>query len=180
MSIDYLVANATKRQYFDSGVVGGSEGTTWRSILRGDSGHALAYLLSLDHELGYHLSHWVGDCFFLIGDNDGSNAPQTLRDVRRSDDLSPYWTVKNTFANISLNLIAQECSQAFMLEYYLERASSHDDMFVHLAHLVLYLDAKPIEGAFVQQFGTDWRKRYNEIMKDRPWYAVMPMRPDMA
>lgn len=181
MSTDYIVANLTKRQYFDSGVVGGREGTSWRSILRGGSAHALAYLLSLDQDLGYHLSHWVGDCFFLVADSDHSKVPQGLLDLRRNADESPYWTVKNTFADISLNLIAQECTQAFMLEHYLELASHNDEMFVHLAHIVLHLDAPQIEGAFVQQFGTNWRKRYNDLAKNwRPWYERLPMLPDVS
>ncbi len=177
MSTDYLVANVTKRQYFDSGVVGGREGTSWRSILRGDSAHALAYLLSLDHSLDYHLAHWIGDCFFLVSDSDHGNVPQSLNDLRQAEDESPYWTVKNTFADISLNLIAQECTQAFMLQHYLELAVEDDAMFVHLAHIFLHLHAPRIEGAFVHQFGTDWRKRYNEVLHSRPWHAMLPMRP---
>jgi len=180
MGINYIVANLTRRQFFDPDDVGGSENTKWPGILRGDSAHALAHLLTLDHRLEYHLTHWVGDQFFLVGDTDSCVVPRELVHLAVSDDESPYETVKSQFSDISLNLIAEICARAEMLEKFIELASRNTTVFVNLAHIVLYLDAPAIQSSFVARFGTDWRKRYNEITKEKPWHSPRPMLPGEA
>ena len=98
-------------------------------------------------------------------------------DLRRDEDEAPYWTVKNSFADISLNLIAQMCARPSMLEYFLDLASRDSGMFLNLAHIVTYLDAPKIRSPFVAHFGNDWRKRYGVVAKEVPWHS-RPMVPD--
>ena len=177
MGVNYIVTNLTKRQYFDPDFVGGSENTKWHSILLGNSAHALAHLLTLDHQLGFHLTPWIGDRFFLVGDSDGSIVPKELVNLRKHEDESPWWTIKNSFADISLNLIAQMCTASDMLEDFLDGALRNNYTFVNLAHVFIYLDAPEIQSTFVARFGSDWRKRYNEVAKTIPWHSPRPMVP---
>lgn len=174
MSIDYLVANLTKRQYFDTFDLGGP---SLRWILRGESPRGLGPLLSPEVKLGFHLSSWVGDCFFVVTDRDDCIVPQELVDLRSEPRESPYWTVKNCFANISLNLLAEMCSFRDVREEYLDLATRDGRAFFNVAHMVMYLDAPDIEAAFVHTFGTDWRKRYKEIADARQWDHPRPMLP---
>lgn len=165
MGMTFVVANLTKRQFFYPLDV-------WTPEL-----DTFALLLTLDLNLDFHLSPWIGDCFFFVGDKDDYQVPQGLIDLRRHPDESPWWTVKNQFTDVSLNLIAQKCTKPRLLDYFLERASSDSFTFVQFAHIIQYLDAPKLKSSFEHRFGNEWRKRYQSILTESPWYFQRPMVP---
>jgi len=169
MATTFFIANLTKRQFFEPDVVGGSENTKWHAILRGISGHALAHLISSDLDLQFGLQTWIGDCFFLVGDEDHSKVPNELFELRTEENEAPFWIVKNQFSDISLNLIAQMSLRRGMLDDFIELAAKHDDTFVDLANIALACESSELAKRFRREFGTDWRGRYNKVLKETPW-----------
>jgi len=171
MATTYFIANLSKRQFFEPDVVGGSENTKWHAILRGGSAHALAHLLSLDVDLQFGLQAWIGDAFFLVGDEDHSKVPKGLLELSATKNEAPFWIVKNQFSDISLNLVAQMCLRRGMLDHFIELATKYDSNFVDLAQIVQAGEAHELIKRFLKQFGPDWRKRYNKVIAENPWRA---------
>lgn len=169
MGVTYIVANSTKLQYFDPGRVGINENTRWPSLLRGLSGHALAHLIRPldDQDVGFHLTSWIGDDFFTVSDSGAADANPYLKPFHSDDDCE-WTTVTENFEDISLNLIAVLCLQREILEVFIDKAKSSDEVLICLVHSMTGLNATHIESAIVERFGVDWSRHYKNAMKRVP------------
>ena len=177
MGVTYIVANSSKRQYFDPDSIGVSENTKWSGILRGISGHALAHLLRPNHALRFHLQSWIGDEFFLAGDTYSPNELEQLMPYQMGTDNE--WTIVTThFDNISLNLLAEMSQRTEILDEFIEVANESNVMLINLVNAMIGLNAKHIEHAVVSSFGNDWRKRYHTALESCDWHVYpQPMIP---
>lgn len=176
MGTTYFVANLAKRQYFDPSYAGGSENSKRSGVLYGLSGHALGQLLMPRNQLDFYLESWIGDGLVLVGDEGDPNDIEQLKLFQKAPDQDAYHIVTELFDDISLNLIAQLCKRTAFLNHFLDLAEECSWVFMNLAHAFMFLPARSIEFAFIARFGTDWRHRYNDILKSGPYYP-MPMTP---
>lgn len=177
MGTTYFVANTAKRQYFDPGHAGGSENSKRSGILRGLGGHALAQLLLPGNDLHFHLETWIGDPLVLVGDDTETNEIELLKPFQRDAEQDAYHIVTEQFDDVTINLIAQLCTCERILDDFLGLAELEYHVFLNLAHAAIYLKASHVEIALQQRFGSDWQKRYYEILRKEPFHYPMPMTP---
>ena len=178
MGTTYFVCNSAKRQYFDPDGMGSGENSKRSGVLWGLSGHALAHLLLPGAELGFHLTSWIGDPLFLVGDNVEPNTIDHLRPFQQGPDQDAYHIVTEQFDNITLNLIAYLCRNRIQLEHFLNDAEQWPHTFINLAHTIAHLSADDLERGFTGRFGLDWKNRYYETLKQEPWHYALPMTPE--
>ncbi len=167
MGITYILANSSKRQYFDPDSIGIAENTKWHGILWGVSGHALAHLLRPNCELQFHLKSWIGDDFFLVSDTGEANRIEQLRPFGTGTEEE--WTIVTTqFDDISLNLISLMSLRPELLELFIANAKKSDSMLVSLVNAMTGLDANHLESAIVSNFGNDWPRHYKKALSNSP------------
>ena len=162
MGVSYYIVNATKKQYFRPGDI--LSGDRFTGLLNGLSGHALALLIqdqTPGRSLGVH-GLWAGDALYAVGDSSTKSAAHSASSMLDSDGIEAWEILRTEYADITPALIARLCEGDYV-EDFLAAAEKDDCLFANLANLMERLETPKLRYAFINRFGKDWRRRYNEI-----------------
>lgn len=176
----FKIVNVTKRQYLDPSDFG--EPIKWRSVLRGEHCiQAFKYLISDSHAQKGSSNRWdisgtwAGDRIVLTGDDSSPPDPVGLTTSTANDptrNLNQMATEE--FQNVSSLAIAMLAEHGFE-QSLLDHAEDDKSLFLTIADFVMQTSDSRLKSAFEHRFKANWRKRYNEIVADRPWHQPIPV-----
>jgi hypothetical protein len=168
MGASYYIVNTTKRQFFCPGDL--LSGDRFTGLLNGLSGHAVAVLIQ-DNRQGA-IGLWAGDALYAIGDSSLESAVHRASSGSYREGIEAWEILRSEFLNITSALVAYLCEHDFG-EGFLKAAESNEILFVNLANLVEQHGLKKFGHAFLKYFGSDWRRRYDQTVRQLDeWHRI--------
>jgi hypothetical protein len=178
MGAYYLVVNPAKRQYMDPAQFG--EAIKFRSVLEG--GHCIRALKLLITDGASYPSTsnfegaWLGDPIILASDDGG---PPNPRGFTTAPPDRPWRNLnkmaQDEFSNISYRAIAELClHDNDVIRELIDVAKDDSSFFIDLANVRLQYRLPSLEHAFLEAFGTSWRREYDKTARECHWWQPLP------